>query len=104
MTYKEAKELSLEVWRYLAAHPELTDKVQLPDDLYVKICGLSERCPLCEVLSFRCQWCPLGGEGYRCAEDTRPYQRWVYSVSSDVRREAATEIVRLIEAWNVGEE
>jgi hypothetical protein len=26
MTEKEAKELSLEVWRYLAAHPEIRQK------------------------------------------------------------------------------
>jgi hypothetical protein len=37
MTEKMAKELSLEVWRYLAEHPEIFSKHELPSRLWGKI-------------------------------------------------------------------
>jgi len=49
MTKQEAKELLLGVWRYLAEHPEVRHKQELPENLYDKIKDLAARCPLCEV-------------------------------------------------------
>jgi hypothetical protein len=90
MTKQEAKELSLEVWRYLAEHPEIRRKENLPDGIYNKIRDLEFECPLCEVLRY-CALCPLA--------DCAPYERWVDKRDTKVRQGAAREIVRLIEAW-----
>jgi hypothetical protein len=64
MTPIEAKELTLEVWRYLAEHPEIIDKFHLPGYLWEKIVRLDQFCPLCELYrgnSHRlvCPKCPL---------------------------------------------
>jgi hypothetical protein len=53
MTKKEAKELSLKVWRYLAEHPETARKRDLPGELYGAIRNLSCACPLCELFFTR---------------------------------------------------
>jgi hypothetical protein len=50
MTYKEAKGLSLEVWRNLEEHPEIDRKYDLPNRLYARIKIRDCRCPLCELL------------------------------------------------------
>jgi hypothetical protein len=57
MTKQEAKELSLEVWRYLAEHPEIQMKRYLPDEIWDKIKDMACACPLCEVNP--CHKCPL---------------------------------------------
>jgi hypothetical protein len=104
MTRQEAKELSLEVWRYLAEHPEIWSKGELPYSIYVKIKDMFCRCPLCELFSVcgrGCSGCPLSGNGYYCDTSGMPYNRWWQSTTSDSRKEAAEEIVRLIEAWEV---
>jgi len=49
MTKQEAKELSLEVWRYLAEHPEISSKANLPEPLFDKIKVMMNQCPLCEL-------------------------------------------------------
>ncbi|MDR2516669.1 MAG: hypothetical protein LBC88_04725 [Spirochaetaceae bacterium] len=47
MTKQEAKELSLEAWEYLAAHPSVRSKNALPLELLNKVRGFSYCCPLC---------------------------------------------------------
>jgi hypothetical protein len=105
MTQKEAKEISLEVWRYLAEHPWIRDKSYLPKDLYEKVKDLQCMCPLCELFhdhfGYECPGCPLSGEGYFCYSPGRPYRRWANTGIKETRGEAAEEIVRLIEAWEV---
>jgi hypothetical protein len=108
MTKKEVKELSLKVWRYLAEHPEITRKQDLPGELYGAIRNLMCECPLCELLltiySFGCPRCPLSeGEDYYCCTPGQPYYRWGKAAFAKERKEAAEEIVRRIEAWEVGD-
>jgi hypothetical protein len=108
MTKQEAKELSLEVWRYLEEHPEVDRKTDLPESLLDKVRVCWCYCPLCALFipgGTHCPDCPLGGNDYSCVTPGRPYSRWVSArkSASSVRKEAAAEIVRLIEAWEVKE-
>jgi hypothetical protein len=107
MTCKEAKELSLEVWRYLAEHPEIARKGDLPAPLWKKIMHLRCYCPLCELFfisgSSSCPGCPLSGKDYRCESHGQPYSGWHWAGPKAVRKEAAEEIVRRIGAWEVEE-
>ena len=95
MTKPEAKALTIEVWTYLAEHPEIEYKSDLPDLLYRKIAGLSCQCPLCEVFSFQHEKCPL----LDCSSPS-PYDRWEYTRVMEVREKAAREIVAIVSAWN----
>jgi hypothetical protein len=102
MTKQEAKELSLEVWRYLAEHPEIDRKDDLPKPLFSKIVHCLSRCPLCELFNIghlSCPGCPLTGEDYSCESPGQPYCRWTDASSPFDRKEAAAGIVRQIEAW-----
>ena len=94
MTKQEAKELSLEAWRYLAERPEIYRKRYLPDGIYNKIRDLACECPLCEVLR-KCDLCPLAS----CSKTNSPFYKWEHATYNEEREEAAREIVRLIEAW-----
>lgn len=49
MTPIEAKALTLEVWTYLAAHPSINCKLDVPEGLFDRIKNLSSLCPLCEL-------------------------------------------------------
>jgi len=106
MTKQEAKELTLEVWRYLAEHPEIAKKSDLPSCLRTRINNLLNWCPLCEFYySFcgsHCSKCPLK----HCMTGSC-YDRWCYAdryVSTDknektIRKEAAMGIVDAVQAW-----
>jgi hypothetical protein len=100
MTKQEAKALSLEVWRWLAKHPEILYKSQLPERLYRKIACLQFRCPLCEVF-LECTSCPLNvcNPNNSCADGA--YAAWTYADSDERREAAAQKIVGLIEAWDL---
>jgi hypothetical protein len=95
MTKQEAKELSLEVWRCLAEHPEIRRKGDLPDRILNKISGLPNAFPLCAVLRAECALCTLNS----CMRASLPFCRWSNAMDNEVRQGAAREIVRLIEAW-----
>jgi len=104
MDKKEAKELTLEVWRYLRDHPEITYKCDLPVDLFYKIKDMKYRCPLCELFSnghgHLCLNCPLK----TCMDHSgSPYDLWNSTKRSEkqIRQQAAAEIVKLVEAWEV---
>jgi hypothetical protein len=99
MTQKEAKDLSLEVWRYLRDHPEIPTKSDLPDYLLEQIDGLVRACPLCEIFT-SCEPCPLT----ECGNDSSTYGLWLGADTDMERQEAAAEIVRRIEAWKPGVE
>jgi hypothetical protein len=93
MTQQEAKELSLEVWRYLRDHPKIRNKNRLPKHLYAKIENLAYECPLCHILI--CYKCPLNTPSLSCEY----FSAWGQAECSKKRQEVAAEIVRRIEAW-----
>ena len=101
MTPKEAKELTLKVWRYLARHPKIDHKYKLPIKLYTKVANMLNTCPLCTLFyggCVTCLGCPLRGCGLGSV-----YNDWSTSIPSKlgirVRREAAQNIVAILEAW-----
>jgi hypothetical protein len=108
MTQKEAKELTLELWRYLAEHPWIISKSSVPYYLYFKICNLKERCPLCELFSnFRgCSGCPLDAAGEYCRDFDSAYFRWCRAKieTSASRKAAAGRIAEIVSAWEPEEE
>ena len=98
MTAKEAKELTLEVWRYLAEHPAIIRKEDLPPGLWKRI-DMKRNCPLCELyLLSRCRRCPLE----ICNKDSL-YGTWFYAGSKTRRQAAAQKIVDAVEAWEPGD-
>jgi hypothetical protein len=104
MTHKEAKELSLEVWRYHVEHPDIVCNSDLPEGLYSKIKFLYHKCPLCVLFADTiagCPGCPFSGEGWVCVSKGQPSSRWYKAETPEERREAAEEIVRRIETWVV---
>jgi hypothetical protein len=106
LTKKEAKELSLEVWRYLRDHPAISSKVHLPPAIRNKIIDFPYACPLCELFLERtkdvCPGCPLDIENCRGEESF--YNQWYYAIEIEERREAASKIASIIEAWEPEEE
>ena len=106
MTQTEAKAIYLEMWRYLAEHPEISDKTYLPEHIFEKIAYFNGWCPLCEL--FRdgrkfCPGCPLSGENYFCYTKGQPFYRWHIARSKKDREAAAKDMWHLGEAWEVGE-
>jgi hypothetical protein len=103
MTAKQAKEETLLVWRYLAEHPEIRHKTDLPKEIWNKIEGYENYCPLCEYTEVdgdgECSDCVL----YCCAVDGSSYDRWCYADYEEQRIEAAREIVEKVEKWEVQE-
>ena len=105
----KAKDVSLDVWRYLRDHPEIKEKHHLPAALFAKIRRHKHYCPLCTLFKEKgplgCEGCPLVIEGKTCTNGTHPYSRWTSPRTSpgtkEQRYEAAAEIVKLIEAWEV---
>jgi hypothetical protein len=103
MTQKKAKALCLEMWRYLAKHPKVSDKGQLPLETWEKVRDCHDECPLCEcfrpILQTNCNGCPLSLAGEECFDRGSAFHRWVCSVTKAVRKEAAERIVSIVEAW-----
>jgi hypothetical protein len=107
MTQKEAKKLTLELWRYLAEHPEIMFKKSVPYYLYHKIAILKEMCPLCELFSNKgCSGCPLNMAGEECPDIYSAYTRWRCAKIEDLetRKATAERIVEIVSAWEPGEE
>lgn len=102
MNQKEAKERSIEFWRYMAAHPELAAKCDTPPDIFKLVSDCRASCPLCEVFfekkstySSTCAGCPLDAEREFCPT----YFEWKQSDTNAGRRLAAEAIVAKIAAW-----
>jgi hypothetical protein len=101
MKFSEAKELSLEVWEYLAAHPSVRSKNALPLELLNKVRGFSYCCPLCAYAFERdkpCEECILSD----CEGRETPYQIWRHANEKDANA-AAQKIVARIKAWEAAE-
>jgi len=105
MTPVEAKEITLAVWRYLAEHPDIKRKRNLPWELWVKIKHIEGECPLCELYRSChpepiCPECPLKS----CIEGSL-YAKWFFmrdlsdSGAEAARKEAAQGIVGIVQAW-----
>jgi len=107
MIKREAKELSLEIWRFFAENPLIQSKRGLPESLFKKIEHMKNMCPLCGLLRNReskpeCKYecramCPLGSCGAGSA-----YHRWYYAAEFYKREEAAQDIAEVLEAWRPG--
>lgn len=120
MTNQEAKELTLEVWKYFRDHPEIENKPDLPKELFKKIDNLTCLCPLCEINKDCAQYsdkgknteCPL----FPCAAVSTlskykdkfckypgSYSNWFHAKSSDedTRKISAEKIIELIEEWKI---
>jgi hypothetical protein len=107
MTQQEAKDLTIEVWSYLAEHPEISDKGELPDTMVNKLLELLDACPLCEL--FRplvCRGCPLKDAGDSCHMVGSSWYDWVRSSPMEFKRRsaAAWRIVEITRAWELGGE
>jgi len=102
MTKKEAKEITLEVWRYLAEHPEITHKYRLPRFLWEQIRSFIFFCPLCELYKDDFAVCPKCPLQY-CTHGSY-YDRWCKTYDIHVRKEAAQGIVDTVQAWEPEEE
>ena len=97
-----AKKLSLKIWSWLADHPEVRDKEQLPKKLYNKIIEIEARCPLCELyLDTDCIDCPLFDDGENCLPDDSLYMKWV---DGDSDQNYAAKIRDKIKNWDIVEE
>ncbi len=109
LTEKEAKAITLEVWRYLRDHPEIDSKVFLPSKLFSKIENLRNECPLCELfleseelINPGCESCPLAEAGHKCQDaGENAYEKWAFHSNSKRRKEAAATIVEIVERWEV---
>jgi hypothetical protein len=102
MTQKEARELSLELWTYLAKHPACRCKGYVPRKLYSKIWLLPAQCPLCEIFNDDgCEGCPLKIAGCGCKRKYSPWYEWAGSAieETDRRKQAAERIAQIISAW-----
>jgi hypothetical protein len=115
MTKKKAKALTLEVWEYLASHPEIEYKSKLPKRLYSQIKDLDSECPLCEIFDQdffdRCKGCPLKDAGQQCGRSPYKsvYDRWcspsnfsktqTESSLRGIRGRAARKIVNIVKEW-----
>jgi hypothetical protein len=101
LTKLEAKDISLEMWRYLRDNPELEDKTQVPKEMLDKLhtvyyCALCEVFPKCKVHYFTEDNeidCPL----YPCIDGS--YIEWVICHTIEGRKKYAGEVVKSIEAW-----
>ena len=116
----KAKEECLTVWGYLRDNPNVRSKLALPDDMYNIIQEYQNHCPLCAVFLDGedsvedsvedCGACPLvinidGSKtscttGIRNCVEKHPYNKWLCDPSEDTRRQAAADILALVEAWN----
>lgn len=92
---KQALKQSIEVWKYLAKHPEIMSKAELPERLYDKIKDCMARCPLCQFYDFHCRKCPLPAPANgKCTL----FFKWVdFQADDNTRVSAAQRIVVLCE-------
>ena len=100
MTKREAKRRSLKVWKYLAAHPEIGKKEDLPSELWMLIKDDISLCPLCSLfLKHDCIGCPINNNWTNCCYSySSAFKGWIENRN---RAENAQKIVDLIKEWPV---
>lgn len=100
--YRLARELSMEIWKYLYEHPWIDSKSNLPDELYNKIEKYENDCPLCELfwdLEHECDLlCPFSN--CPCYEPDSLYRKWAAADSSN-RAYWAYKIFDKIRNWSM---
>jgi hypothetical protein len=103
MTAKEAKEKTLYFWRYIAAHPEIEKKLDLPEEMYQELMEYDNKCPLCSYADSirrdytnRCSYCVLE----TCCFGS-VYSNWTDAKTNEERQQHANELVAKVEAWEV---
>jgi hypothetical protein len=104
MTKKKAKELTILMWTYLAEHPKITEKNELPEELYRKIKHLCNECPLCELFLKKgdsCDNCPLRAAGNFCSSGNSFYYLWRHAGNPKLRSAAAWGIVNIVKEWKI---
>jgi hypothetical protein len=107
MYKRQAKKLSLKVWGYFKDHPEIKSKDELPEKLYLKILGLYNYCPLCELFYYKdddaviCSKCPLGGGETNCYQIDGLYYKHSQAKTNKSRQKYATLIYDKINSWNI---
>jgi hypothetical protein len=116
MTKKEAKAITLELWGYLAAHPECESKRDVSDYIYAKIKDSPYKCLLCDLYNKNtaekrrrfCDGCPLDAAGENCFNSTSAWISWGDTpegkAGNRLRKRAAVKIVRIVKKWKTGEE
>jgi hypothetical protein len=115
MTKKEAKALTLKVWKYLRDHGQISLKTELPFKLYKDIWDLECECPLCEIfIKAECAGCPLQKAGEACVSwftislgreasrrEKSAFIRWDEAKTSKTRSKYAGKIYDIVKAWKV---
>ena len=96
MNAQEAKALSIEVWEYLAAHPEITWEADLPSELYGQIHDFWNHCPICTLYKMKCEKCSVSPCPW---DDNGEHGKWRDADNAEIRREAAMRIVEILKAW-----
>jgi hypothetical protein len=101
MTAKEAKEKTLHFFQYIAAHPEVKSKSNLPIEMRKELKHYYNTWPLCQFLNdlyflSSCDKCPLE----KCTTNRQsPYYKWMMAETDKVRQRAANQVVARVEAW-----
>jgi hypothetical protein len=106
MTKKEAKELTIEIWTYLAIHSRISRKYELPKILYDKIKYLCNECPLCVLFlkgheGKKCEYCPLNLSGHKCYRIGSYFYYWCNAKTPEERSAAAWGIVNIVKEWEI---
>ncbi len=107
LSAKEARSLTLKVWKYLYKHPEIKAKSDLPPHIKDKIIKLSSQCPLCHYFKMQCSLCPLTKAGESCYHTSSAWSIWLNDeddgmvYSDEERSNAARRIYRIVRAWKV---
>ncbi len=96
LTKKKAKEICLEIWKYLMTFPEIGTKIDLPEKLFNKVLGMSGECPLCEYTDCS-DGCPLQTQHNFCYY----FEKWEGAKTSRGRKKYAKIIVDKVKAWKV---
>lgn len=116
MTEKEARDISIEVWQYLADHPEIEYKQDIPERLWNKISGIRNNCALCKLYipddfdedgylnEVSCKDCVLCKVGHQCLKTNSYYNVWSISLLGDKGKQdrvlGAQGIVDILKKWH----
>lgn len=103
---------SIMLWEYLANHPEILAKEDLPEPLLSRIKDYKCYCPLCEVQHKAGKWClpenkwdpdnfpggcpgcPLDEAGQHCLNGDSPYNMWENEDRSEPHAQRIVDILK----------
>lgn len=119
---QKAKKIGIELWQYLADHPDIGSKCWIKDaELQTRINRYLCSCPLCEFYNnsetgqMTCVGCPLAAKYGPCSEanphiQQQPYMLWAGLASRErrtlgdtynMRRKNALKILDVMKGWDV---